>query len=258
MPSNRGQSSRSSSRSSSWSSSRGRSHNRCTGRHRSPTPHHINTITTTQDSRASNSNMQDKPSKPAKFSKCKNRSPTPMPSPLATFPMVSDTEDPDDTASVISIAIQSQEEDDLSTDYNAISPRSNYYIPMTPPKTCNATLPRPSTRNIQPPAQETEPTSNNSRKSTFPRPSTLNTNRFHQQPYIPRHHAPRFSNQWPPFLPRPPYIQKSFTPRPSPQLQGHQSPAHTTLHFIPQVSYIPVLLPHTNHVVTPVEYMYTA
>ena len=50
--------SRHSSRSSSRSSSRNRSHNRCTRRHRSPTPHPIDTITTTQDSIASNSNTK--------------------------------------------------------------------------------------------------------------------------------------------------------------------------------------------------------
>ena len=98
----------------------------------------------------------------------------------------------------------------------------------------------------------------NSRKSSLPRPSMFNNNRFHQQPYIPRPHTPRFDNHWPPLLPSPPYHQQSFTPRPYPQPQGHQSPVHTTLHFIPQVSYIPVLLPHTNHVVTPVQYKYAA
>ena len=56
-------SSRSSSRSSSRNrssrlSSRNRSHNRCTRRHRSPTPHPIDTITTTQDFIASNSDTE--------------------------------------------------------------------------------------------------------------------------------------------------------------------------------------------------------
>ena len=87
--------------------------------------------------------------------------------------------------------------------------------------------------------------------STFSGPSTCNNNRFHLQ------HPPRFNSQQPPLLPSPPYHQQSFTPRPHPQPQRHQSPVHTTLHFIPQVSYIPVLLPHTNHVVTPVQYTYT-
>ena len=58
-PSNKRQCSRSSSR----SPTRGRSHNRCTRRHRSPTPYHTNTITTTQHCIASNSNMEDEPSK---------------------------------------------------------------------------------------------------------------------------------------------------------------------------------------------------
>ena len=52
--------------------------------------------------------------------------------------------DTSDTASEISIVIHSQDEDDFSTDYNAISSPSNYHIPMTPPKTHKAMLPRPS------------------------------------------------------------------------------------------------------------------
>ena len=52
--------------------------------------------------------------------------------------------DTSDTASEISITIHSQDEYDLSTDYNAISPPRNYQIPMTPPKTHKAMLPRPS------------------------------------------------------------------------------------------------------------------
>ena len=176
--------------------------------------------------------MQDKSSKPTKFNKCKNRSPTPIPSPLVTFPTFNDTEDPDDTASEVSIAIHSQDEDDFSTDYNAISTPRNYHIPVTPPKTHKAMLSRPFTRNIKPLAQETKPvvipadtqlqptcespllptppaptrqhikstiprppTFNNSRKPTFPRPSMLNNDRFHQQPYIPRPHTPRLNNQ---------------------------------------------------------------
>ena len=88
-PSNRGHSRRSLSRSSSRSPTRSTSHHRCTRRHRSPTPHHIDTITITGHNAASNSNMQDKSSKPTKFNKCKNRSLTPIPSPLATFPTFS-------------------------------------------------------------------------------------------------------------------------------------------------------------------------
>ena len=76
--------------------------------------------------------------------------------------------------------------------------------------------------------------------STFPGPLTFNNNRFHQQPHIPEPH------------------QQGFFTRPYPQPQGHQSPANTILHFIPQVSYIPVLLPHTNHIVTPWQYTYAA
>ena len=124
--------SRSSSRSSSRSPTRSTSHHRCTRRHRSPTPHHIDTITIAGPNKASNSNT--------KF----NKSSTPIPSPLATFPTFSDTEDPDNTASEASIVIHSQDEDDFSTDYNAISPPRNYHILMTPPKTHRAMLPRPS------------------------------------------------------------------------------------------------------------------
>ena len=51
-----------------------------------------------------------------------NRSPTPIPSPLATFPIFNDTEDPDGIASEVSIVIHSQDEDNSSTDYNTISP----------------------------------------------------------------------------------------------------------------------------------------
>ena len=49
--------------------------------------------------------------------------------------------DTSDTVSEISIAIHSQDEEDFSTNHNA--PR-NYHIPMTPPKTQKAMLPRPS------------------------------------------------------------------------------------------------------------------
>ena len=131
-PSNRRHSSRFSSRSSSRSPTRSTSHHRCTRRPRSPTPNHINTITIAGPNKASNSNT--------KF----NKSSTPIPSLLATHPTFSDTEDPDDTASEASIVIHSQDEDNSSTDYNAISPPRNYHIPMTPPKTHRATLPRPS------------------------------------------------------------------------------------------------------------------
>ena len=51
-------------------------------------------------------------------------------------------EDAPDTASEISIDVHSQDGDESSTDYNAISPPRTYYIPITPPRT---TLPRPST-----------------------------------------------------------------------------------------------------------------
>ena len=68
--------------------------------------------------------------------------------------MFSDTEDSDDTDSEISIALHSQDEDDLSAED---TPLRVFHILLTPPRTHNEMLPRPSTPNIQPPAQETEP-----------------------------------------------------------------------------------------------------
>ena len=101
--------SRDSSRSSSRSSSRNRSHNRRTRRQRrSPTPHPINTITTTQDYIVPNSNTDDSSTQ---LKKCKNRSPTPLP-PTNVFSHInySDTEYPytaseSDTASELSINV---------------------------------------------------------------------------------------------------------------------------------------------------------
>ena len=122
--------SRHSSRSSSRSSSRNRSHNRHTRTHRSPTPHPIDTITTTQDFIASNSDTEDSSTQ---LKKCKNRHPTPLPTNAFSHITYSNTEDPEDTASEASIPIHSQDED--SFDYNAISPPRTYYIPMSPPRT---------------------------------------------------------------------------------------------------------------------------
>ena len=131
-------SSRSSSRNrSSRSSSRNRSHNIHTRRHRSPTPHPIDTIITSQDFIASNSDTEDSSTQ---LKKCKNRHPTPLPTNVFSHITYSNTEDPEDTASEASIPIHSQDED--SFDYNAISPPRTYYIPITPPRTM---LPRPST-----------------------------------------------------------------------------------------------------------------
>ena len=102
--------SRDSSRSSSRSSSRNRSHNRHTRRQRrSPTPHPIDTITTTQDYTAPNSNTDDSSTQ---LKKCKDRQPTPLP-PTNVFSGItfSDTEDAPDTTSEASISIHSQDED---------------------------------------------------------------------------------------------------------------------------------------------------
>ena len=76
--------------------------------------------------------------------KGKSRYPTPIPAKFFSFPTYSDTEDTSDTTSEISIVIHSQDEDNSSTNYNTISPPRNYHIPMTPPKTHKAMLPRPS------------------------------------------------------------------------------------------------------------------
>ena len=157
--------SRYSSRSSSRSSSQSRTHNRHTRRHRSPTPHPIDTITTSQDLIASNSDTEIKSTQ---LKKCKNRQPTPLP-PTNVFShfTYSNTEYPEDTpsapdtASEISIEVHSQDEDNYSTHYNAISPPRIHHIPTTPQKTRpSATLPRPShipvltTRNLQDSTQQ--------------------------------------------------------------------------------------------------------
>ena len=120
---------------------------------KSPTPHHIDTLTIAGPNAASTNNTEDNSTQLKKY---KSRCPTPLPAKLFSFPTYSDTEDPDttcneltisdtpDTASQISIAVHSQDEDNFSTKHNAISPPRNYHIPMTPPTTHNATLPRPS------------------------------------------------------------------------------------------------------------------
>ena len=137
-PSHRRHSRRSLSRSSSRSSSRSRSHNRCTRKHRSPTPHPIHTLTITGPTTAPTNNTEDNSTQ---LKKCIGRCPTPLPTRTFTFPSFSNTEDPEDTASEARIIIHSQDEDD--TDYNTISPPRHYHIPMTPPRTCKAMLPRP-------------------------------------------------------------------------------------------------------------------
>ena len=83
-----------------------------------------------------------------KLNKCKNRAPTPLP-PTNVFSHInySNTEYPD-TASESSIDIHTQDEDQYSTDYNAMSPPRTYSLPITPQKTMlprpSAMLPRPS------------------------------------------------------------------------------------------------------------------
>ena len=128
--------SRDSSRSSSRSSSRNRSHNRRTRRQRrSPTPHPIDTITTTQDYTAPNSDTDDGSTQ---LKKCKDRQPTPLP-PTNVFSHVtfSDPEDAPDTASEASFSIHSQDEDstDYNTDYLHTSPKR----PLTRPSHITAT-----------------------------------------------------------------------------------------------------------------------
>ena len=93
--------------------------------------------------------------------------------------------------------------------------------------------------------------------STFSGQSTLNNNRFHQQPHIPG-----------------PY-QQSFTRRPYPQPQGHQQPAllplpshqiptfsgpyqHASAHTPQQVLiYLPVCIPYPHHLTSSLLYVYT-
>ena len=128
--------SRYSSRSSCRSSSRNRSHDRCTRRQRrSPTPHPIDTITTTQDYTAPNSDTDDGSTQ---LKKCKDRQPTPLP-PTNVFSHVtfSDPEDAPDTASEASFSIHSQDED--STDYNADYLHMSPKRPLTRPSHITAT-----------------------------------------------------------------------------------------------------------------------
>ena len=110
---------RSSSRSSSRLSSRSTSHHRCTRRHRSPTPHPIDTLTIAGLNAAPTNNTEDNSTQ---LKKCKSRHPTPLPAKPFSLPTFSDTEDTSDTASEISIVIHSQDEDESSTDYSTISP----------------------------------------------------------------------------------------------------------------------------------------
>ena len=97
----------------------------------------LDTITTTQDYTASNSDTEDSSTQ---LKKGKNRQPTPLP-PTNVLSLVtySDTEYPEDTASEASINIHTQDED--SIDYNAMSPPRIYHIPMSP---CKPMLTRPS------------------------------------------------------------------------------------------------------------------
>ena len=190
--------SRHTSRSSSRSSSRNRSHNTCTRRQRrSPTPHHIDTITTTQDFIASNSDTKDGSTQ---LKQVKSRHPTPLPTNVFSLITYSNTEDPEDTASEASITIHSQDED--STDYNVISPPRTYYILMSPPSTCQTMLTRPpcitatnATQDQNSTADSELPVSDTETESSY----TLqmeNTNFSSLQDHIV--HLPR-----PPYSPRP-------------------------------------------------------
>ena len=79
-------------------------------------------------------------------------------------------------------------------------------------------------------------TFNNSRKPAFSGPSPINNHRFHQQPYIPRPHTPRFNNQRPPLLPSPSCQHQNFITRPYQQPQGH-----CTQQVYPQ-PYVPIVI----------------
>ena len=102
-----------------------------------PTPYHINTITIAGPCTASNSDTEDNSTQ---LKKCKSRCPTPLPAKLFSFPTYSDTEDPDNTDPEMSFTIHSQDEGSLSTDETT---PETFYIPMSPPSTCQAMLPRP-------------------------------------------------------------------------------------------------------------------
>ena len=71
----------------------------------------------------------------------KQTSNTHLPTNVFSIINYSDTEDPDDTASEASINIHSQDKD--SFDYNAMGPPRTYYIPISPPNTCQTMLTRP-------------------------------------------------------------------------------------------------------------------
>ena len=256
--------SRSLSSSSSTSPKRDRSHSRHTRRHRSPTlhTHHVSTITLNADHTCNSSDTSDTDEDQPYQRRC----PTPHPYLYETYTTESDS---DTELENISITLHLQDEDHLSTGYNASTPPKTDHILLSPPRTHNKMLPGPATPNTQPSAQRTEPANTQPQpthkspllptppaparqhiKSTFPKPSPFNNNRFHQQPYIPGLHTARFNNQCPPLLPSPSYHHQRFITRPYP---------HPQVHFTLQVStYLPVLLPYPSHLITSLQYMYAA
>ena len=162
-----------------------------------------------------------------------------------------------------------------------------------PPRTLNETLSGPSAINTnngntatstqtamkQPtlPAQRTSTASTHpqwTRKipllPTSPAPARQFNNRNCYKQFIPRT-SPRYNINS--TFPGP--HQQSFTPRPYPQTQGHQSPAllplpshqipafsgpyqHAPVHATHQVlTYLPAFLPYPNHLTGSLPYMYT-
>ena len=268
-------------RSSSRSSSRSTTCHRCTRRHRSPTPHPIDTLTITGPNAAPSNNTENNSTQ---LKKCKSRQPTPLPSKPFSFPTFSDTEDTSDTASEVSIEIHSQDEDESSTNYNTISPPRHYYIPITPPRTMllrpSTMFPRPSCIPIPKPCKTTKiqhnknkPTAQKVRPSHIPvfnhkqqepitqvtqpkvqqitnslsRPHKENTRK--QPTQVHPHPTPvRKSPQKSPLLPTPPAQSRpTYIPRPSAFNNNRKptfsGPSPINNHRFHQQPYIP--RPHT-------------
>ena len=131
--------SRSSSRSPSRSPARSSTQHSRPRRYRSPTPHHIDTITFTRPSTALTNNdiEEDIEDNQTQIKKCKDRQPTPLP-PTNVFADVtfSDPEDAPDTTSEASFSIHSQDE---SIDYNADYLHTSPKRPFTRPSHITAT-----------------------------------------------------------------------------------------------------------------------
>ena len=234
-------------------------------RHRwSPTPHHIDSITITRPSAASNIDTNE--------TKQNQKRPPPPPSYPGNYTAASESDlDTDDTTSEICFTVHSQDEGSLSTDDT--TPKTFHILMTPPPRTLNEPLTGPSKINTttnntatnalqqpkQPPQEHpnpkpvkrtlllptlTVPTQqnrtrtlisgppqhNNTRhlhNSTFSGPSKFPDNRFQQ-------HLPRpFHLQPPPLLPLPLHQIPAFSG------PYQQAPGHLTLQVY---TYLPILL----------------